>query len=178
MPLLVYYMWILLGILVPLSLLFASDHVRFYLSMLFIIFIVIYSSFRVSRVVTNKRKRIATLTFWVFVYIFLGIVPLLQVTNQAFSWWSRYYDDIIITRAAIIALLGIFAFDIGYYAFSSKKNRESRAKYFATCYQQKIGNFRWDSSFDFISNFLVLSRGNNLSFRFSDSAQSPCANMT
>lgn len=88
--------------------------------MLLIALIIIYSSFRISRVVVKKRKEITTLTFWIFVYIFLGIVPLIQVANGAFSW-SDNYDDIIIIRATIIVLWGILAFDVGYYMLSSKR---------------------------------------------------------
>jgi len=117
---LIFHMWAILAIFLPLAFLLASNDIQFSPSMLLIALLIVYSSFRVSRVVAHKRKRIVALTFWLFVYVFLGVAPLVQVANQAFAW-SSHYDEHIIFRAAIVSLVGALAFDIGHYLLSKRR---------------------------------------------------------
>lgn len=75
-------------------------------------FVVLISSMRISMSVNDKGHRIIDITFWIYVYVFLGISPMLQLTSRNMPWGGTYSDDIIIASFVLI-YIGIFSYQIG-----------------------------------------------------------------
>lgn len=80
--------------------------------MLFVWCIVLYSGFRLSFIVASGRKELITLMLFIYVYLFLGVAPLLQVVSGDFPLPGIYSDDRIFYCCALI-LSGLLAFDAG-----------------------------------------------------------------
>ncbi len=108
------YVFFLL-LLLPFILLIQTTAVYFHLSIIPVAFIIIYSAAWLSIISTAKNPQILTTTFWIFVYIFLGICPFLQITTENFPWGDRFqsFGDMLLLKAAFTVLLGLFGFDIG-----------------------------------------------------------------
>ena len=102
----------LLLVLLPLVFMLAIPAPVFSLASIPVALIIFYSSTRLAALSTSRRQQIVTVTFWVFVYVFLAFCPLLQITSNTFPWGSTPEDDLL-TKAALIVLLGLFAFDVG-----------------------------------------------------------------
>jgi hypothetical protein len=72
--------------------------------------IVLYSAFRLSQLSARGEMRLLSLTFWGFVYVWLGIAPLAQLLNGSFPY-AGVYDDRSIMTAFAIVILGLIAFE-------------------------------------------------------------------
>lgn len=79
---------------------------------LFTWLVVAYSSLRLSLLAIRGEKRILSLTFWVFVYIWLGVAPMLQLLVQEFPLSGFYSPATPVVSTAII-FVGLVAFEIG-----------------------------------------------------------------
>lgn len=86
------------------------------------VIIIILSSFRLSYIIINKSIKILELTFYIFVYVFLGLAPLIQIDNGIFPWGFNIYRSSEIFHANIIILLGLLGFEIGL-KLADKKNK-------------------------------------------------------
>lgn len=85
-------------------------------------FIVIYASFRLVSPMLRNKERILELSFWLFGYVFMGIVPFIQIMANQFPWNGSYSSDTI-TRGLIIVLIGMLSYEIGL-LISFSKNKE------------------------------------------------------
>lgn len=74
--------------------------------------IVLYSTVRLSEVILKNKTRLLSLTFWVFVYVFLGFVPLLQVVSGLWSF-AEEYSTSILSYAFVVTIVGLLSFDFG-----------------------------------------------------------------
>lgn len=74
--------------------------------------VVIYSALRLSRIAGEGSPKIIGMSFWIFVYIFLGVAPLFQIASDHYPWFD-YYDELLITKAGIIVIAGLVGFDVG-----------------------------------------------------------------
>lgn len=99
-------------VLLPLIFMLVIPAPVFSLAPIPVALIVLYSSARLAVISASRRPQIVLATFWVFVYIFLAVSPLLQITSNSFPWRSAPEDDLL-TEAALIVLLGLIAFDVG-----------------------------------------------------------------
>jgi O-antigen polysaccharide polymerase Wzy len=73
--------------------------------------IVFYGAVRLAILAGGREPRFASLTFWVFVYCFLGVAPLLQAASGALWRRGQTADEIALTVG--IVLVGLVAFDFG-----------------------------------------------------------------
>jgi len=71
-----------------------------------------YSGARLALLATEGHKKLLSLTFWVFSYLWLGLVPLAQISLGAYPW-PGFYDEWVTTYALGIVLIGFVAYDIG-----------------------------------------------------------------
>lgn len=100
-------------LLLPLIFLAQSTHIHIAsLSLIPITLILFYSISHLAVIAASRAQQIVTTTFWVFVYIFLGLAPLLQIATGAFPWPGQY-NDLLLAKAGLIVITGLLAFDIG-----------------------------------------------------------------
>lgn len=91
------------------------------LGLLVICVIIVYSSVRLARNAAYREPRIVATTFWIFVYVFLGLAPFLQLLKGHFPAPGVYLDSVS-TVAALLVLLGMLAFDAGYVTCRPSRN--------------------------------------------------------
>jgi hypothetical protein len=73
--------------------------------------VVVYAGLRLSVLAGRGEPRLISLTFWLFVYVWLGIAPMVQA-HTGFPW-SGVYSVGDIGSAMVVVLLGLVAFDVG-----------------------------------------------------------------
>lgn len=76
--------------------------------------VLLYSSVRLATIASSGTQQIVTTTFWLFVYIFLGVCPLIQVSYETFPWPGVYGTPLLV-KTGFIVLVGLWAFDAGHY---------------------------------------------------------------
>ncbi|ADL07283.1 O-antigen polymerase [Thermosediminibacter oceani] len=102
----------LLAIILPLSFIINISEFRINSNGILTLFIIWYSSARLAILSAKGLKRLLSMTFWVFVYIWLGISPLFQVSVGRMPWpitTSEYH----VTYALIISITGLLFYDVG-----------------------------------------------------------------
>ena len=106
------FSWSFLGVIAPLALILNGDHSNFGTKVLHVWIIIAYVSWRLSLLSIKGQKRLITITFWIFAYVFLGITPLLQVAADAFPWPGHYTDQTVV-KVTYLVLSGLVAYDLG-----------------------------------------------------------------
>lgn len=107
------FSWSLLSVFAPMALILSGNYSEFDIVILYVWIIVAYASWRLSSLTIKGQKRLISITFWIFVYVFLGLAPLLQVAADAFPWPGHYTDETIV-KAIFLVLSGLVAYDLGY----------------------------------------------------------------
>lgn len=78
--------------------------------------VIVYAGVRLAGIALRGRPTIFRLTFWVFVYVWMGIAPLAQLLGRSFPPLAPgYFSDNVTIEATVIVLVGIVAFDAGRY---------------------------------------------------------------
>jgi hypothetical protein len=78
----------------------------------------VYSGTRLTLLSIEGRKKLFSMTFWIFSYVWMGLVPLVQLSTGEFPWPGNY-DEWIAAYALIIILVGYVAYDVGSWLGSS-----------------------------------------------------------
>ncbi|MGR6104799.1 MAG: O-antigen polymerase [Candidatus Nitrosoglobus sp.] len=99
--------------MLPLVLLISVHEGHFSLPLIPVLIIVAYSGNRLARIIAVGQQEIVVTTFWVFVYIFLGLCPFFQILVGNFPWPGNYEESLLV-EAGLVILVGILAFDIGH----------------------------------------------------------------
>lgn len=76
------------------------------------VLIVGYSGARLAYLSLAGRPRYLSLSFWVFVYVFMGVVPMLSTWRRQFPFPSVYSPSLA-EDSALVVLLGLVAMDAG-----------------------------------------------------------------
>src|SRR5260370_314430 len=71
-----------LGCILPLVLLNSLQHWEYDSSVAIAFATTLYSAGRLAAFAAREERRLLQLTFWVFVYVFLGLTPLLQIASR------------------------------------------------------------------------------------------------
>ncbi len=120
----------------------------------------LYSGARLTLLSIEGRKKLFSLTFWIFAYVWMGLVPLIQLSTGEFPWPGNY-DEWIAAYSLAIVLIGYVAYDAGSwlgdkcysryggrlapYSFSLSKSRTYLLSVFAlvaaTVAVQQLGGF-------------------------------------
>jgi hypothetical protein len=90
-------------------------------------FIVIYASFRLVSPMYRNKERILEMSFWLFGYVFMGIVPFIQIMANQFPWYGNYSSDTI-TKSLIIVLIGMLSYEVGLSISISNKNKSAASE--------------------------------------------------
>ncbi len=101
-----------LTVLVPFELLNRVPQVNVGLPILLAILSTTYSGAHLALLATGGRKKLFSLTFWVFSYVWLGLVPLVQLATEDYPWPGNY-DEWVSAYTLVIVLVGYIAYDIG-----------------------------------------------------------------
>lgn len=116
----VLYVSFVLLMTLPALLLATLSAPRFSLALIPVGMILLYSSARLAKISASETQQIVTSTFWLFVYLFTGLSPFLQIAANNFPWPGTY-DDVLLFKTAIIILTGLLAFNGGHYFFRYAK---------------------------------------------------------
>jgi hypothetical protein len=76
--------------------------------------IVAGSAAKLSLLALRGEMRILSLTFWIFVYVWLGIAPFTQMMNDSFPL-PGYYTATDVIIGALVVILGLVFFQLGFY---------------------------------------------------------------
>jgi hypothetical protein len=106
-------MALLLGCAVPLLLLSGIPNPQYDWSALVAVAVTFYSAARLALYAGRGEQRLLKLTFWVFVYVFMGLTPLLQIVARTFPYAIFYFRPQTLTAELIVAL-GLFSYEMGY----------------------------------------------------------------
>lgn len=101
-----------LGLLIPTSLLAGNGTARFPAALVPVAGVIGYAALRLACLAASGEACIVTITFWVFVYVFLGLCPLLQLACGAFPLGGGY-EETLLLRSALVVVAGIAAFEVG-----------------------------------------------------------------
>jgi hypothetical protein len=74
--------------------------------------ILIFSGFRLVSPMIRNRERLLEMSFWFFGYMFMGIVPFVQIMANHFPWYGIYETDRI-TQSLLIILVGMVSYQVG-----------------------------------------------------------------
>jgi hypothetical protein len=103
---------IALIVLVPFGLLGQVSQLDLGLPILLALLSITYSGAHLALLAKEGRKKLFSLTFWIFSYVWLGLVPLVQLATQDYPWPGGY-DERVSAYALFIILVGFGAYDIG-----------------------------------------------------------------
>lgn len=84
-----------------------------------------YAGFSLAIAFVNGSARPMRIGFSVFVYLFLGLAPLAQISEARWPLGDVPRNDLVIS-AGVIAIVGILAWEIGYLIVSVRKRSNSR----------------------------------------------------
>lgn len=104
--------FLLLSLVIPVFLLADLGYVEYGLEAILAYLVILFSSVRIAMFCASGEQRLITMTFWVFVYFFLGLVPFVQLLAQQFPQVGSYPLEVKITAFAAI-FLGLFSYEIG-----------------------------------------------------------------
>jgi oligosaccharide repeat unit polymerase len=88
--------------------------------------VILYSSLRLISFLITGYKNIIDLTFWIFVYIWMGIIPLIQIYTDRFPLYGEY-DSKVRIYSLLIVIIGLIFYDFGK-GLSRNKNNNDHSK--------------------------------------------------
>jgi hypothetical protein len=71
------------------------------------------SGLRYAWIIADGRRRLHEMSFWVFVYVFLGLAPLVQLRTEQNPGTTPRVDPALNMPAMVVVLVGIAAFCLG-----------------------------------------------------------------
>ena len=101
-----------LTILVPFELLHRVPQLDVGLPILLALLSTTYSGAHLALLAIRGQKKLFSLTFWVFSYVWLGLVPLVQLATKHYPW-AGSYDEWVSAYTLVIVLVGYVAYDVG-----------------------------------------------------------------
>lgn len=105
-------LFICLGFVLPLFLIGDSPNFRVDGSTTLLFGALVYASARLARLAYQGDRKLLTLTFWLFSYVWGLLSALLQVGTDTFPWSRRHTDDEQFL-AVVLLLVALASFEIG-----------------------------------------------------------------
>jgi hypothetical protein len=106
--------FISLAFILPIILLISYDSGSFSLNFIYIYILVLWTTFRVFFTGLLGDKKLSLLFFYVFIYVFLCIQPMLSIWVHDFPHGNKYMSDELIFSTISLIILGIFSFELSY----------------------------------------------------------------
>lgn len=116
----------ILGFLVP-GLLLSSIEGEPSLNFFLMFMVVLWCVVRLVYTGLKGRRRLTLMMFYVFIYVFMGVQPLLSVWSNVFPHSELTFTASMVSFCIFILLLGIVGFEIGYYRFRAEKTMTAGA---------------------------------------------------
>ena len=116
------YLLSALGVLAPFTLLEHIPQPNLGMPAFLAVLSTVYSGTRLALLARDGRKKLFSLTFWIFAYVWLGLIPLVQISAREFPW-AGDYDDWVASYSLAIILLGFVAYDVGSWLGSAYYNK-------------------------------------------------------
>ncbi|MCK6259020.1 hypothetical protein LCY76_20830 [Fictibacillus sp. KIGAM418] len=119
-----FYFWLttcfflLMSLILPLNFFINTAGMNLTIEVFLAWVIIIFSTTKLCILAYRGIQNLMQLTFWIFVYVWMGITPFLQCLKMKFSW-AGYYNEEIIIKAFLIIIVGLISYDLGLY-FSKK----------------------------------------------------------
>ncbi|WP_306534119.1 hypothetical protein [Geobacter sp.] len=104
--------FVLLALIIP-ALFYICIDGEFSANVLLMMGIVVWSQLRLAYTGLTGERRLTLLCFYVFIYVFFGVQPLLSIAKKSFPI-NIYLEDGLITFTACLIMLGIMGFEFGY----------------------------------------------------------------
>ncbi len=86
-------------------------------------FVAIYAAVRLAILLLRGRDSLAQLTFWIYVYLWLGLAASAQVSANRFPIPFQTFDRSLQVKALVGVVIGIVAYDLG--ALLARRSRGS-----------------------------------------------------
>lgn len=104
---------LILAFLLPVAFCMAIPRTTSKLEALAAWLVVFYSSLRLALLALKGERNLLSLTFWVFVYVWLGLAPMLQLMTGEFPQRGTYGTATALWSVALV-LVGLAMYDLGY----------------------------------------------------------------
>ena len=104
--------------------------------------ILIYAGARLSAVIASGRPLLFDFFFYVFVYVFMGIAPTVQIRTGLISRTTQGIDVALDVPTALLVCLGLIAYEIGRVVDFAQERSERRRPVFAERSAQLSANSR------------------------------------
>lgn len=105
-------LFVTLGLLLPLYLVGETPWFRIDASVGLLYFAVTYTAARLAHLAYTGERRFISLTFWLFVYVWGVLSPMLQVGTDLFPWKRQHSDDEQFFTAALL-VFSLLSYDAG-----------------------------------------------------------------
>jgi hypothetical protein len=109
----------ILGFLVP-GLLLSSIEGELSMNFFLMFIVVLWSVFRLVYTGLKGKRRLTLMLFYVFIYVFMGVQPLISVWSNIFPHSELNFTSSSVSFCIFILLFGIVGFETGYYRFKNK----------------------------------------------------------
>ena len=118
---------LILGFLVP-GVLLSNIYGEFSINFILMWLIVLWCVGRLIYSGLKGRRRLTLMLFYVFIYVFMGVQPLLSIWSNTFphSELNTFFTSNMISFCILIMIIGIAGFEVGYYRFR-KEIHESQS---------------------------------------------------
>lgn len=113
--------WVLLCIVIPVLSIVGNTTGNAGFTLAFPLIVIIYCGTRLAVIAAKGSNRIVEITFWLYVYIFLGVSAFLQIGANHFPWAGHYSDGAIVS-AQLLIMGGMVAFDFGRHVKFGRRN--------------------------------------------------------
>ena len=104
---------VVLSLVVPLMAIDPTWGPLFRASSLLALVITVYAALRLAELYKAGRPQLVQVTFWAFVYLFMGLSSLAQATADRFPIPNQLFAEEIRVQALAGVLFGLLAFDLG-----------------------------------------------------------------
>ncbi|MCB1005305.1 MAG: hypothetical protein KDB35_14060 [Acidimicrobiales bacterium] len=82
-------------------------------STLLALFVTWYAALRLAGHYRTGRPHLVQITFWAFVYLFMGLASFAQLTADTFPIRNQFFGESIRVQALVGVVIGLLAFDVG-----------------------------------------------------------------
>lgn len=104
--------------------------------------IILYCSFKLAYLSFKNEQRILELTFWLFTYIWMGLVPFTHLLTGTYSWDASFYPQDLFFQSLGIIILGFISYDLGIF-FANKKNKKAKDSEYTLSGNSKSISKQW-----------------------------------
>ena len=87
------------------------------------VLIMVWAGFRLSQRCLGGEPHFFDFFFWLYVYLFLGLAPTIQLRADAVSTTTAGMDPVLDVPIAVVVIIGLVCYEIGRF-FGSARNRQ------------------------------------------------------